>query len=219
MSTTRPEHLTIGKFAQATGGIGQPLSNPASTSTSPNELSSGGSTNLRSPFGIPTSSALGPGSKLTATRSGAGSPSHDPLAPPGSARFLPSKRYVLSNFNVFEAQNKPVVTTVCAVVQGSPSFPAPKTLFSSSPTLTQSCPPGPGKYKLRRAYSLSIPGQGHQPAGTPPLSGRTYPNHLLMALTTRNLETKTLCHRHAELELARCRLAYRPALRPIAVAC
>lgn len=32
---------------------------------------------------------------MTATRSGAGSPSHDPLAPPGSARFLASKRYVL----------------------------------------------------------------------------------------------------------------------------
>lgn len=31
----------------------------------------------------------------SATRSGAGSPSHDPLAPPGSGRFLSSKRYVL----------------------------------------------------------------------------------------------------------------------------
>lgn len=30
----------------------------------------------------------------SATRSGAGSPSHDPLAAPGSGRFLSSKRYV-----------------------------------------------------------------------------------------------------------------------------
>lgn len=31
----------------------------------------------------------------SATRSGAGSPSHDPLAAPGSGRFLSSKRCVL----------------------------------------------------------------------------------------------------------------------------
>lgn len=93
MSTSRPEHLTIGKFAQP-GSLGQSFSNPASASTSPNEPTSGGST-IRSPFGIPTTSSLNPSAKMGTSRSGAGSPSHDPLAAPGSARFLPSKRYVL----------------------------------------------------------------------------------------------------------------------------
>lgn len=92
MSTSRPEHLTIGKFAQPVG-LGQSLSNPASANTSPNEPTSGGSASIRSPFGMTTTSSLNPASKMSAaTRSGAGSPSHDPMAAPGSGRFLSSKR-------------------------------------------------------------------------------------------------------------------------------
>lgn len=39
----------------------------------------------------------------SATRSGAGSPSHDPLAPPGSGRFLSSKRCVYLMAEVLSA--------------------------------------------------------------------------------------------------------------------
>ncbi|ROW17467.1 hypothetical protein VPNG_00963 [Cytospora leucostoma] len=99
MSSSRPEHLSIGKFAQP-GGLGQSLSNPASANTSPNEASSGGAS-IRSPFGIQTASGLNPAAKMSsATRSGAGSPSHDPLAAPGSGRFLSSKSAVILKSSV-----------------------------------------------------------------------------------------------------------------------
>lgn len=75
MSTSRPgEHLTIGYPPQT---ISAQRSN-SPTTTSPNDPQSAGST-LRSPFGL--SPGLTPTSKMSgASRSGAGSPSHEMAA-------------------------------------------------------------------------------------------------------------------------------------------
>ncbi|KAL2136645.1 hypothetical protein VTI74DRAFT_2377 [Chaetomium olivicolor] len=76
MSTTRPgEHLTIGYPSQTVSVQGRSNS---PTTTSPNDPQSAGST-LRSPFGL--SPGLTPTSKMSgASRSGAGSPSHEMAA-------------------------------------------------------------------------------------------------------------------------------------------
>ncbi|EJT72684.1 hypothetical protein GGTG_09543 [Gaeumannomyces tritici R3-111a-1] len=78
MSSSRSDHLTIGSFAQAAAG--QPRSNSPTASTSPNDPSSSA---IRSPFGLSSAKMQG------ASRSGAGSPSHDMGA--GSSRLY-SKR-------------------------------------------------------------------------------------------------------------------------------
>ncbi|KAK4151514.1 hypothetical protein C8A00DRAFT_17084 [Chaetomidium leptoderma] len=76
MSTSRPgEHLTIGYPPQTLSAQGRSNS---PTTTSPNDPQSAGST-LRSPFGL--SPGLTPTSKMSgASRSGAGSPSHEMAA-------------------------------------------------------------------------------------------------------------------------------------------
>ncbi|KAK3357682.1 hypothetical protein B0T25DRAFT_452638 [Lasiosphaeria hispida] len=75
MSTSRPnEHLTIGYPPQTATAQNRSAS---PTSTSPNDTQSAGA--VRSPFGL--SPGLAPSSKMSgATRSGAGSPSHDMAA-------------------------------------------------------------------------------------------------------------------------------------------
>lgn len=177
MSTSRPEHLTIGKFAQP-GGLGQSFSNPASASTSPNEPTSGGST-IRSPFGLPTTSGLGSSAKMASTRSGAGSPSHDPLAAPGSARFLPSKRYVNGN--------------------------NPSHLWHSQ-MLTCSLSSEPAKFKHKKvspAY-LSTPGAAHPPVETRHPYVRTSQSLPQMGFpNSRNCQVRRVSHQHAALVLAR----------------
>ncbi|KAH8594921.1 hypothetical protein B0O99DRAFT_166985 [Bisporella sp. PMI_857] len=86
MSSTRSDHLTLGYLPTPQTAVNPPRSGSSTANTSPTEASSGNS--LRSPFGI--SGAFNSANKMAGnTRSGAGSPSHEPL---GSASRIYSKR-------------------------------------------------------------------------------------------------------------------------------